>query len=58
MTNDDKNVDQDCGKTDAKNDLKPGPKQKSSEVVCSLCLGIFFNDFHWCKDSNNFYKYL
>ena len=41
MTNDDKNVDQNCGKADAENDLKPDPKQKSSEVVCSLCSGIF-----------------
>ena len=42
MTNEDKNVTKDCGKTDAKNDLKPDPKQKNSEVVCSLCSGIYF----------------
>ena len=41
MTKDDKNVTDDPGNTDAKNDLKPGPKQKKSEVVCSLCSGIF-----------------
>ena len=42
MTNDEKNVTENCGKIDAKNDIKPDPKQKSSEVVCSLCSGDFF----------------
>ena len=42
LKNDDKNVTEDCGKIDAKNNLKPDPKQKSSEVVCSLCSGDFF----------------
>ena len=41
MTNDENNVTENCGKIDAKNDLNPDPKQKSSEVVCSLCSGIF-----------------
>ena len=49
MTNDDKNVDQNCGKADAENDLKPDPKQKSSEVVCSLCSGDFFVLFIYAR---------
>ena len=42
MTKDDKSVTDDQGNIDAKNDFKSGLKQKSSEVVCSLCSGIFF----------------
>ena len=41
MAKDDDSVTQDCGKTDAKIDVIPDPKQKSSVFVCSLCSGDF-----------------
>ena len=41
MEKNDDGVTQDCGKTDAKIDVIPDPKQKSSVFVCSLCSGDF-----------------
>ena len=42
MAKDDNSVTQDCGKTDAKIDVIPDPKQKSSVFVCCLCSGDIF----------------
>ena len=42
MEKNDDGVTQDCGKTDAKIDIIPDPKQKSSVFVCCLCSGDIF----------------